>query len=299
MIATHLLLASAGLLRTSRSLSLHAREVLVNDFLVPKEKSDFMNDGIRAQWAYGYPKQWGSEDYHYQFSKPDPEDTFSLGPTSDEKYLAISNGTHVTLIDLEQNSTVSTLALAMPDRIAALTLMLRPTPEGGYDVFLSGSGGGKYDIISATVRIGLSSELKPAGNASIYQGGIGDISKQGKLASLSGYIYDLEGTDTPIATLTDRLDITDLSFSPDGVYSASVSWHAQTADLWNATFGRKIFQFPATKGQNWATQFSPDGKYTAIAFGSANNAIRVYNLENLTAPPAEIKGFNDWPRNLD
>jgi len=299
MIATHLVLASAGLLQTASSLTLRTTEVLVNNIVVPREKSDFTKDGVSAQWASGYPKEWGSEDYQYQFNEPDPEDTFTSAITPDEKYLAMSNGTHVTFVDLEKNSTAATLAHTMPDRILALSLMLRPAPQGGYDVFTSGSSGGKYDVISATVRTRLSSDLKPIGDPSTYQGAVGDISKQGKLAALSGNIYDLEGSDTPIATLTDQPDITDLSFSPDGVHLASVSWHAQTADLWNATSGQKIFQFPATKAQNWVTQFSPDGKYIAIALGSSNNTIQVYTLGNLTAPPTEIKGFNDWPRNLD
>jgi WD40 repeat protein len=79
----------------------------------------------------------------------------------------------------------------------------------------------------------------------------------------------------------------------------TLSWYALTADLWNATSGEKIFQFPETKAQNWVTQFSPDGKYIAIALGSSNNTIQLYTLGNLTAPPIEIKGFKDWPRYLD
>jgi WD40 repeat protein len=299
MIATHILLVTAGLFQVASSLSLRAREVLVSNTPVPKEKSDFTKNNVSARWASGYPKEWGSEDYHYQFNEPDPEDNFSSGITSDEKYLAMSNGTHVTFIDLDANSTVSIITLAMPDGIAALTLMLRSAPQGGYDLFQAGSSGSKYDRISATVRIRLSSDLKPVGKPVVYQGEIGDISKQGKLAFLTGSIYDLEGTETPIATLTNQSDITRMSFSPDGVHLASVSWYAKTADLWNATSGQKIFQFPATNAQNWVTRFSPDGKYIAIALGSSNNTIQLYTIDNLTNPPIEIKGFNDWPRYLD
>jgi WD40 repeat protein len=299
MIITHLLLVSTGLLRTASARSLRTREGLVNNILVPQEKSDFTKNGISAQWASGYPKEWGFEDLHCQFNEPDPEDTFTSTITLDERYLVMGNGTHIRFIDLERNSTASTIAIVMPDRIRALTLMSRPAPQGGYDVFTGGSSGGKYDIISTTVHVRLSSDLEPIGKPSNYQGGVGDISKQGKLASLSGYIYDLEGTDTPIAKLTGQPDITDLSFSPDGFHLASVSWNAETADLWNATSGEKIYQFPATKAQNWVTQFSPDGNYIAIALGSSNNTIQIYTLGNLTAPPIEIKGFNDWPRNLD
>ncbi|KAF2831421.1 prolyl oligopeptidase [Ophiobolus disseminans] len=301
MIAIHLLLASASVLRGARadSLSLHTGEALVNNIVVPKEISNFAKDGASAQWASGYPKEWGSENYHYQFNEPDPEDSFSAGITPDEKYLAMNNGTHITFINLEKNTTASTLALVMPKKILALSLTLRHAPQGGYDVFASGSNGGKNGITTATVRIRVSSNLTAIGNFSTYQGGIGAISKQGRLASLSGYIYDMEGTDTPIATLTDRPDLTDLSFSPDGIHLASVSWRARTADLWNATSGQKIYQFPATNAQNWVTRFSPDGRYLAIAVGSNNNTIQLYTLGNLTAPPTEMKVFNGWPRALD
>jgi hypothetical protein len=36
-----------------------------------------------------------------------------------------------------------------------------------------------------------------------------------------------------------------------------------------------------------------------MALGSSNNTIQIYAIGNLTAPPTEIEGFKDWPRNLD
>ena len=47
------------------------------------------------------PEGMGSEDSHYQFNNPDPEDTFISTITLDERYLVMGNGTHIRFIDLE------------------------------------------------------------------------------------------------------------------------------------------------------------------------------------------------------
>jgi WD40 repeat protein len=273
--------------------------VTVNDFVIPKTKLDFAQNNVSAKWAPGYPKAWGSEDFSYQFNEPSPDDVFGSVVTEDEKYLALFNGSHVRFVDLDTNATASTFSLRVPDGNVAQTLALRPASKGGYDVFTTGARY-RYDYAAFTVRQYIGPDLQPVGPPITYEGGIGAISKQGKLASPYGYIYDLETTsDTPVATLDGQPDITDLSFAPDGVHLASVSWHKQTADLWNATSGEKIFAFPATKAQNWAIRFSPDGKYIAIVVGSGNMTVQIHTLSNLTAAPLEIKGFNDWPRQLD
>jgi len=33
--------------------------------IIPKLESDFARSGVSAQWAPGYPKEWGSEDFYY------------------------------------------------------------------------------------------------------------------------------------------------------------------------------------------------------------------------------------------
>jgi hypothetical protein len=237
MFANHLLLASTVLLPTVSSNSLRARDASVNNVLIPGGKTNFAKDGVSAQWAAGYPKEWGSVNNHYQFNEPDPEDSFASAITPDEKYLEMPNGTHVKFVDLEKNSTTTIIALAMPERIRTWTLMLRPAPQSGHVVLSSGTSGGKYDVISATVRIRLPADLSPVGKHSVYPGEIGAITAQGKVASLSGYIYDLEGTETPSSLHTGQPNLTGMNFSPDGQRLASVSWHAGTADLWNVTSG--------------------------------------------------------------
>ncbi|KAL1604990.1 hypothetical protein SLS60_004533 [Paraconiothyrium brasiliense] len=299
-MAFKLILATAGLLEAVRSTAVPGvKTVLVNNVVVPKTKSDFAKNNVTAKWAPGYPKEWGSEDFHYQLNTPDPDDNFNAVVTNDEKYLAVTNGSYVEFIDLDKNATASGFAFQVPEKQLAIGLTIRPATQGGYDVF-TGVVSYKYDTPKTTIRQRIGSDLKPVGQPIVYQGSIGAISKQGKLVSPSGYVYDLETTNnTPIATLKGQPDLTDFSFAPDGVHLASVSWHEETADLWNATSGEKIFSFPATKAQNWLTRFSPDGKYVAFALGSSNNTVQIYTLANYTAAPIEIKGFNDWPRYLD
>lgn len=179
----HLFLASTVLLQAVSSHSLFARKTFVNNILVPGEKTSFAKDGLSAQWATGYPKEWGAEDNHYQFNEPDPEDSFASSITLDKKFLAMSNGTHVKIVDLEESSTATIIALTMPERIRAWTLTLRPAPQGGYDLLSSVTSGGKYDVISDTVRIRLSADLSLVGKRSVYQGAIGAIDAKGKVAT--------------------------------------------------------------------------------------------------------------------
>lgn len=294
MISIRSLVVFANLLRAATALSLPTGSILVNNIVVPHEKYDFAKQGVGAHWASEYPKEWGSEDYHYQFNDPDPDGVFSSTITADEKYLAMSNGTHVTFVDLETRSTASVFALAMPDGNLISGLMFHLAQHGGYHMFASGV---PYEAIK-TLRMPLSSHLKPLEDSSIYSGRVGDISKQGKLALLQGSLYDLEGANTPVATLADPTGITGLSFSPDGVHLAALGYWADTLDLWNATSGQRIHQFPKTGVQNWVTQFSGDGQYIAYAMSGRKNTVQVFAVGNLTAPPIELSDFNFWPRHL-
>lgn len=267
--------------------------------VVPKLKSDFANaKGVWASWDAGYPKEWGSEDFHHQFNEPDPEKYMYGVVTEDEKYLAMFNASHVRFIDLDANTTALTFNLGVPTGLIGTGLTVRSVPGGGYDVLSSGAVG-VYDDASVTIRRRLSPDLKSIGDPTYYEGGIGSISKQGKLVTRYGYLYDLEARNSSSGELEGRPVVTDMSFSPDGVHLATVNWQTEAADLWNATSGKKIFQFPQTKAQNWDTRFSPDGKYVAITLGSSNNTVQIYSLDNLTAEPTYIRGFNYWPRSIE
>ncbi|KAK7192344.1 hypothetical protein DPSP01_004931 [Paraphaeosphaeria sporulosa] len=299
MATLKLLIVTAGILRAAHSAVLPGfKTVLVNNVIVPKTKSDFTKNNVPAKWASGHPKEWGTEDFHYRLNAQDPDDNFGAVVTGDERYLVMYNGSYVEFVDLEKNITASGFAFQIPDKQYATDLTVRPATKGGYDVF-TGVAPYKYDTTRTIIRQRVGSDVKPIDQPILYQGSIGDISNQGKLASTSGYIYDLETTsNSPVATLEGQPATSDLSFSPDGVHLSSVDWQAQTADLWNATSGEKIFSFPATNAQNWVTRFSPDGKYVAITLGSGNRTLQIYAMSDLTAAPIEIKDFNDWPRQL-
>lgn len=300
MISTSIFLIVTSLSLLVRSAVIPGvKTVLANNILVPKTKSNFAQDNQPARWSVGYPKEWGSEDYRYEISTPDPEDNFNTAFADDEKVLVLSNQTHASLIDLDKNTTASIFPLSVPAKDFVVSLSVRAAAQGGYDLFF-GVGTYIYDTPSTTFRQQIGSDFQPSGEPISYRGGIGAISKQGKLVTLDGYVYDLSTTDdTPVATLNGQPDVTDFSFAPDGVHLASVSYQAQTADLWNATSGEKIFAFPPTKSQNWVTRFSPDGKYVAFGLGSSNNTVQIYQLSNLTEAPIEIRGFNNWPRSVE
>ncbi|CAI6332760.1 unnamed protein product [Periconia digitata] len=271
---------------------------LVNSILVPKLKSDFAKNNVSAQWAPSYPKEWGSEDLQFQFNDPMPDEVFSGVLTDDGRYLAMLNGTHVRFLDIDLNTTVTTFSLGLPANYAAQHLVVRSTPEGGYDVFADGAK--PLISVDSVFRRQLYPDLTLTSETPIaYKGALGTFSKQGKMALTPGSIHDLNTPNSPAIILEGQTSVTDLNFNPNGTLLSTVNWNLRTADLWNATTGAKIFAFPDAKAQNWRTLFSPDGKYIAIALGSGNRSIQIYATENLAAKPITLTGFKDWPRVLE
>jgi hypothetical protein len=300
MFAITVLCGVASLFKAShsRSLSRQADLTLTDDgVLVPKLKSDFKKGNTSAQWAVGYPKKWGSEDFHFQFDVPEPDDIFRGVVTEDEKYLAMFNGSHARFVDLDQNATVSTLGLGIPEGSYATGLWLRSIPQGGYHI-LTDVAPGKYDSPSMVSRIRVSSDLRPTGEPTLFQGGgIGDFDKTGRMATTHGFIYDLNSSDGAQVTLKNASSITGMSFSGNGQYISTVGWQDKSADLYNATTGEKILQFPATNAQNWLTKFSPDNKHIVISLGTGY--LQIYSVANLTASPIVLGKFNDWIRSIE
>lgn len=266
--------------------------------LVPKLASDFKKGDTTAQWAIGYPKQWGSEDFHHVFSPPDPEENFGATVTEDEKYLVMFNGTHATFIDLDKNATASTFSLDLPPEFHPSGPTVRSSTQGGYHVLTALADHSGYTPTRFS-RTRISSDLKPIGNPTLLEAGnIGAFDKSGRMATTSGFIYDLDSLDKPKVTFQNISGtITDMSFSGDGEYIATVGWQTMTADLWNATTGERILEFPKTNAQNWVTRISPDNKYVFISLGT--RYLQIYALDNLTAPPIELREFNDWMRALE
>lgn len=273
--------------------------------MFPNTKSDFAKDGVPAKWAPGHPKEWGMEEFQVQFSAPEPLDNFQATVSPDEKYLALFNGSHVRVTDLDtaNNAVVTTIPFALPDNYRgtkgwALDLSLRARSQGGYDVLVD--SGDPYGSAEFTARQILSADAQPIGTLDVFDGGKGSVSPTGLLATNHANVYDLESSRIKqVSALQDATEITDLSLGPDGVRLATVSWNAETTPyLWNATSGAKIFTFPETTAQNWLVRISPDGEYVAMCLGSAIKTIQIYSLRDLQQAPIEITGFNDWPREM-
>jgi hypothetical protein len=303
MVGASVFCAFVGLLQATASLSISPRADPNDDIPLPKLLSDFKKGDVPAKWAQGYPKKWGSEEFNLHFNVPVPEDMFNGIITDDEKYVVMFNGTHVTFVDLDTKTAMSTFSLEIPPGAVSSNFRLRATPQGGYDV-LTSVGESKYANPFAILRKRIASDLKPTGGLISYKdvGDIGDI-RNGKLATTGGHIVDLDSSNSTNVMLKNPPDITSMSFSGDGQYLSTVGWQDRSADLWNATSGEKILQFSPTKMQNWATKVSPDGKYVVVSLGSGNgplrNALQIYAIANLTAPPIILSSFNSDIRSID
>ncbi|KAF1833488.1 WD40 repeat-like protein [Decorospora gaudefroyi] len=253
-----------------------------SEFLLPHLTSDFNNGNTSAQLAQGYPQKWGSEELRFQFNDPQVQDVFSAVVTEDEKYLAMLNGSHVRFVDLDTKDVVSTIDMGAPSDTRLPDLVLRATRQGGYDL-LSNAG----DIFQR--RLG--PDLKPIGEVVTYPDDrIGAFDNTGRVATTEGYIYDLNNPKTTRVTLdithTTPSFIRAMSFSDDGQYLSTVG---SSADLWNATSGEKIFEFPAERPETRLTTFSPDSKYVAVAASLSH--IQLYSLSELSAEPTMLGPF--------
>lgn len=236
MVAINTIYAFAGLLQAAGSLSLPPRADGGDGVLVPNLKSDFKKGDAPAQWAPGYPKSWGHEDFHLQFNVPEPDDNFGGVVTEDEKYLAMFNGTHVTFVHLDSNSTISTFGFGAPPNVYLSGYTIRSAPQGGYHV-LAGGGNSRYDYAIDIYKIFVGADLKPVGEVTVYPSGeIGDFDKNGRMATTGGDIYDLNDPKKKVS-LKSPGRISGMSFSGDGQYLSTVSWQDMAADLWNATTG--------------------------------------------------------------
>lgn len=297
MVAISVLYAFAGLLQAAASRSFKPLTEAFDP--APKLKSDFQKANTTAQWAPGYPKVWGSEDFHLQFNEPEPDDVFRGVVTEDEKYLAMFNGSHVKFVDLDTNATMSIFKLGNARIAYGSGLTLRATAQGGYDVLTQGAE--NYSSNANTIyRQRVASDLQPVGEPTSFScGEIGDIDKNGRIATTCGDIYDLNSPNATSVKLNSSTKITGMSFSSDGQYISTVGWEARTADLWNATTGEKILEFPPTNAQNWVTKISPDNKYVLISLGT--RYLQIYSLANLTAAPRVLGPtfFNDWMRSIE
>jgi WD40 repeat protein len=233
------LCALAGLLQLATSRSILPRADVEDGVLVPILKSDFQKDGVPAQWAPGYPKAWGAEEFRLEYNKPRPDDIFFASITDDEKYAVLNNASHTVFIDIDTKETVSTIDME------AGGAGLRKLPDGGYDL-LSGLNVQRVD-----------SDLQPVGEVRKYGGdgigNVGAVTKDGRIATTGGYIFDLDATNTTGLRLENPSSgYLSMSFSKDGEYLSAAGFSVKDADIFNGTSGHKILTLPPTNAQNWA-----------------------------------------------
>lgn len=141
----------------------------------PKILSDSLKDGAPAQWAPGHPKTWGQETFHLRSATRNPEETFDVAISDDEKYIAITNGTHMQLTDVAKNATAATLLLPqLPEtaRTGHGNLRIRPTAQGGYLVLYGYAYATQSDfnIVEKTVHLRIGADLQPLGAAQTLEG---------------------------------------------------------------------------------------------------------------------------------
>jgi hypothetical protein len=293
-----LLCVTAGLFQEVSSLSdpgvPDGFQITDTGVLVPKLKSDFKKGNATAQWAPGHPKSWGSEDYHVQFNDPLPETTFSATVTKDEKFLVMFNMTHARFLDMDSNTTVATIDMGIPPPPAGKgqSLMVVPVLQGGFDLIAEVLNPTTF-YVEGVYRTRVTADLKPVGTPDVFAGAeIGAIDKDGRMALTDGNIYDLNRLNysiTPVVSLKNHTKISFMDFSPDAKLLSACDWEERAAQIYNATSGDKVFDFPPTNAQLWVTKFSPDGKYVLIALGSGT--VQVFEVANLTAPPTVVSSY--------
>ena len=276
MVLINVLFAIAGVFQTVVS-----QDITVNGIVVPKLKSDFKKGDQPAEWAKGYPKQWGSEDFRYQLNDPIPPERYFQGLiTEDEKYLVMFNASHASFMDLGTNLTVSTFALDTPpgytDGFAVLS-----APQGGYDLFRS-IVASEAPNTEKTLRMHISSDALRIGEPTSVIGRMGTFDKNGRLSTTNGRIYNFDSPDSYV-TLQNASNVYRASFSGDGQYLSASNYQDGSVILWNTTSGERIPLSSWATTHPVATQISPDNKYIADIVDTGD--VLIHSLTNLTSEP--------------
>lgn len=254
--------------------------------------ADFKKNNVSAQWADGHPKQWGSEDIKYEYPLPPDAYWFAGTVSEDGKFVALSNGTHVKTIRTDTNVVVSEVGVPLSE-IEQSVLLSRPNKT--------------YDLIVArgdsSLIIHISSEGKIFGESRSIPGTLSPFgskytSQDGRLvltilsAAQTVYAHDLDNPSWNLTLTGHRDSIMSAAYSPDSKYISTTSWD-QTVRLYNATNGEFVRSFGPTGGQNWFTNFSPDGKYLLVATG--NEKTMFWEVANPDAAPVVLPGYS-WSR---
>ncbi|CAG9948336.1 unnamed protein product [Clonostachys rosea f. rosea IK726] len=257
--------------------------------------TDFQKDGVNSSWAEGHPKIWAAAAV--DFKGPAVVDV-----SADEKFIVVASGRNVTIRDTSTQEIVSS---ALTDASgSANTISIFPDVDEGYSVFVA-----TLDTTSNKVtRFCFSSDGAVVGEQTQYDGLLstfdgrrGPFSEDGRRLLLADRsvrqltIYDVDNPDSNVVLTghTDRL--VSAAFSPDGALVSTASWD-QSMKLWNASTGELVHSFGPSGGQNWKTNFSPDGKYVVLGTSAAKGTVNIWSVANVTAPPIVISNFGNWVR---
>lgn len=261
--------------------------------------SDFMKNNVSSRWAEGHPKVWGSEEV--KFEGPVIADV-----SPDEKFVGLAAWNNLTIRDLSTKELVSSVKIDYAGDADSVTIL--SGKNGGYNVFVSSYNYSTHDAITS---LHLSPEGTVIGEQTHYLGGFSSFDGRRGPFSPDGQrflvetgtppkyeqiiIYDVDNPDSNITLVGHTNSIMSAAFSPDGKYVSTAAWDGY-AKVWNASTGELIQTFGPTGGQNWLTNFSPDGKYVLMANAGREPAINIWPVANLSSEPIVFKGFGDWIR---
>jgi WD40 repeat protein len=270
--------------------------------------SDFKKNNVSSQWAEGHPKVWGSEDVKFEFPTPPSDYYFSGKLSPDEKFIVMANISSVKIVDLNTKALLSTFKLKYNGEVNQIEML--PAPGGGYDLLISSLN---YTARDDTItRVQISVDGTPKGEQILYPGRFSSFDKtpfssDGRRILASNMpsnratdsitiAYDLDKPGSNVTMAGHGDWVMSSAFSPDGKYISTASWDGY-AKVWNSTTGEVLHTFGPTGGQNWLTNFSPDGKYVLMtSAGTGGPAVNLWPVANFSAEPIVIKEFRDWIR---
>ncbi|CAH0028558.1 unnamed protein product [Clonostachys rhizophaga] len=258
--------------------------------------TDFQKDGVNSSWAEGHPKIWAAAAV--DFKGPAVVDV-----SADEKFIVVASGRNVTIRDTSTQEIVSSVLTDASG--SANTVSIFPDVDEGYSVFVATSDTASNKVTRFRFSSGgavVGEQTQYDGLLSTFDGRRGPFNEDGRrfLAATDRSvrqltIYDVDNPDSNVVLTghTDRL--ISAAFSPDGALVSTASWD-QSMKLWNASTGELVHSFGPSGGQNWKTNFSPDGKYVVLGTSAAKGTVNIWSLADVTAPPIVISNFGDWVR---
>lgn len=299
MILNYVLYALATLqqLATSQSVPQPAKvlegfEITEDGIAVPKPIRDFSKNNVSAEWAPGYPKAWGSEDFRFQEETPDPQSDFWGAVTQNERYAALLNESHIKFLEIDTKSILP-IAKRYPEGARPQQTVLRPAPGGEYDIFSSASR--LNDSSSHLYRQRFSSDGIPTGDWSTYSGTFQSFSDNYRMVTTTGVIYDMSRQNQTVSFIGENANERYYTaLSPDGRYVVTSDYTYETRNititLWNATSGQEIGVLPRDNVPALYVVFSRDNKYIATCGGEFGEDMitRFYRVDDLTAPPIAL-----------